>query len=105
MDDIFLTDLGLARKERNEAITRAEAAEALVAELQGHQDGWMDRAFAAEAEAERLREALADIAQATNADDPESYRSDDREGCLDWVYAKATAFLVITQLAVERTIR
>lgn len=29
----------------------AEAAEALVAELQSQQDGWMDRAFAAEAEA------------------------------------------------------
>ena len=37
---------------------RAEAAEALVAELQSHQDGWMDRAFAAEAEVERLRAGL-----------------------------------------------
>jgi DNA repair exonuclease SbcCD ATPase subunit len=41
------------------------------------------------AECERLRAVLADIAEATNVDDPESYRCDDREGCLDWVYAKA----------------
>lgn len=33
MDDIFLSDLGLARKERNEAIARAEAAEGEVARL------------------------------------------------------------------------
>lgn len=43
------------------------------------------------AEVERLRAALADIAKATDADNPESYRCDDREGCLDYVYAKATA--------------
>ena len=42
-----------------------------------------------EAEVERLRAALADIAAMTDADDPESYRCDDREGCLDAVYAKA----------------
>jgi hypothetical protein len=41
MDDIFLTDLGLARKERNDAIARAEAAEGEVARMrvwQGHPD-------------------------------------------------------------------
>ena len=48
------------------------------------------RAEAAEAEVERLRVVLADIASATDVNDPESYRCDDREGCLDYVYAKAT---------------
>jgi chromosome segregation ATPase len=41
MDDIFLTDLELARKERNDAIARAEAAEGEVARMrvwQGHPD-------------------------------------------------------------------
>jgi len=47
------------------------------------------RAETAEAECERLREVLADIAEATDAADPESYRSDDPHGCLDYVYAKA----------------
>ncbi len=51
------------------------------------------RRVTAEAEVTRLREALAYIAEATNVDDPESYRCDDREGCLDWVYAKALAAL------------
>ena len=32
---------------------------------------------------------LTDIRSATNADDPESYRADDREGCLDTVFAIA----------------
>lgn len=40
-----------------------------------------------------LEEALQSIAEATDADDPESYRSDDREGCLDTVHAIATAAL------------
>lgn len=42
------------------------------------------------AEVKMLRAALVNIAEATNADDPDSYRCDDREGCLDYVYAKAT---------------
>jgi hypothetical protein len=46
-----------------------------------------------QAEIARLREALAHIAKATNVDDSESYRCDDREGCLDYVYAKAVATL------------
>jgi hypothetical protein len=45
----------------------------------------------------RLREALADIAEDTDADNPLSYRRNDREGCLDWVYAKATAALTTRQ--------
>ena len=47
------------------------------------------RAETAEAEVARLRAVLGDIAAMTDADDPESYRCDDREGCLDAVYAKA----------------
>ena len=42
-----------------------------------------------EAEVAQLREELRDIAEDTDADNPNSYRSDDREGCLDWVHAKA----------------
>ena len=48
-----------------------------------------DELFDARAEVARLREELADIAAMTDADDPESYRCDDREGCLDWVHDKA----------------
>jgi len=67
---------------RNEA--KREGA--ILAEVTGQRDG-------ARAEVERLREALADIAEDTDADNPLSYRRNDREGCLDWVYAKATAAL------------
>jgi len=42
-----------------------------------------------DAEIARLREALAGIASMTDPDDPNSYRSDDREGCLDTVHACA----------------
>jgi len=38
---------------------------------------------------ERLEEALKTIADVTNPDDPESHRSDDREGCLDTVHSIA----------------
>ena len=41
-------------------------------------------------EIERLRKALQDIKEMTDADDPESYRCDDREGCLETVFATAT---------------
>ena len=37
--------------------------------------------------------ALQNIKDATNADDPESYRADDREGCLDTVFAIASRAL------------
>ena len=36
-----------------------------------------------------LLDALKDIRQMTDADDEESYRADDREGCLDAVFATA----------------
>ena len=73
---------------RNLAL-RAERAEAEVetAKLELSQEKFMRQA--AEAEVARLRDELTDIAEATNVDDPESYRCDDREGCLDYVYAKA----------------
>lgn len=45
------------------------------------------------AENGRLKEALQDIADATNPDDPESYRADDREGCLDTVQHIAVSAL------------
>jgi hypothetical protein len=38
---------------------------------------------------EGLKEALRDIAAMTDADNPDSYRSDDREGCLDAVHSRA----------------
>lgn len=44
-------------------------------------------------EIERLREALQSVADMTDADNPESYRCDDREGCLDTVFATATGAL------------
>ena len=53
-------------------------------------DAVIARLEVAEAECARLRAALTEIAEATDADDPESYRCDDREGCLDWVHDKAT---------------
>ena len=77
-------------------LARAEAAEADSAKWKElHGDRARDlayeyaRANAAEAEVARLQAVLADIAEDTDADNPLSYRSDDREGCLDWVYAKA----------------
>ncbi len=41
------------------------------------------------ASAPELLEALESIAQMTDADDPESYRADDREGCLETVFSVA----------------
>lgn len=43
------------------------------------------------AENATLKEALNDIAEHTDPDDKDNYRSDDREGCLDTVHAIATA--------------
>lgn len=44
-------------------------------------------------ENKRLREALEKIKKATDPDDESSYRADDREGCLDHVFATASAAL------------
>ena len=40
-----------------------------------------------------LKTALASIKSMTDVDNPESYRCDDREGCLDTVFATATRAL------------
>ncbi|HQR98111.1 MULTISPECIES: hypothetical protein [unclassified Polaromonas] len=45
------------------------------------------------AEIERLRAALEDVAECTDPDKDDNYRSDDREGCLDAVFATASAAL------------
>ena len=42
----------------------------------------------------KLEKALREIMEMTNADNSESYRSDDREGCLDTVFAKASRSLM-----------
>ena len=44
-------------------------------------------------EIDRLREVIKDIAEMTDADNPESYRCDDREGCFDTVFSVATEAL------------
>lgn len=46
------------------------------------------------AAAPALLEALEQIAGMTDLDDPESYRSDDREGCLDAVQSVANTALL-----------
>jgi hypothetical protein len=47
-------------------------------------------------------EALREIAAATDADDPESYRCDDREGCLDTVHSIATNALSTIEVPVHK---
>jgi hypothetical protein len=44
-------------------------------------------------ELDRLRDALERIKAMTDADNPNSYRADDREGCLDTVFAVASQAL------------
>ena len=44
-----------------------------------------------------LLAALRDIAEMTDSDNPDSYRLDDREGCLDTVHAKATAAIAAAE--------
>lgn len=60
-------------------------------------DGPISGAVAAlaakDAEIEKLKAALESIAEHTDPDDPESYRSDDSEGCLDRVQAISRAAL------------
>lgn len=46
-------------------------------------------------EIERLRDALQRIKDMTDADNPDSYRADDREGCLDTVFAVASRTLAV----------
>lgn len=44
-----------------------------------------------------IEDALKAIREHTDADNPESYRCDDREGCLDTVHAKAKSTLAILE--------
>ena len=67
----------------------AEAHE-YIANADYEQRQWMHDLYDAADEIERLREALKAVADMTDADNPESYRCDDREGCLDTVFATAT---------------
>jgi len=71
------------RREANDAITAIRARLAAALPAPDEKD----------AEIARLREALAGIASMTDPDDPDSYRSDDREGCLDAAHARARAAL------------
>lgn len=52
-------------------------------------------------EGQQLRDALLaeleSIRNMTNADDPESYRCDDREGCLDTVFCTADAAIAASK--------
>ena len=41
----------------------------------------------------RMETVIKDIAEMTDPDDPESYRADDREGCFDTVFYKASTAL------------
>jgi len=82
------SDCGFARDVEQEAALPTEAAAALAAAHARIRD--------LEQREARLREALDEAAdqlgtirQANDADDPDSYRADDREGCLDWTYARA----------------
>ncbi len=43
-----------------------------------------------ESQVKALIEAVRDIAEMTNPDDPESYRNDDPHGCLEAVYTTAS---------------
>ena len=47
-----------------------------------------------------LEEALREIAAMTNPDDSDSYRSDDREGCLDTIHALASRTALSTEMRV-----
>jgi proteasome assembly chaperone (PAC2) family protein len=42
-----------------------------------------------ETENKRFREVIRNIREMTDVNNPDSYRSDDREGCLDAVFAEA----------------
>ena len=48
-----------------------------------------DREAALEAALKLAAGQFESIRQANDADDPDSYPADDREGCLDWTFAMA----------------
>ena len=58
--------------------------------------GWLIHAAIVQSAADeiaRLRDVLKRIGDMTDADNPESYRCDDREGCLDTVHGVARSSL------------
>lgn len=57
------------------------------------------------ADVRRLRDALRQITQMTDADDGKSYRCDDREGCLDAVHAAALSALTPAATAEQKESR
>ena len=75
--------------EMQKLLARAEDAEATALTVRETLAGVIDERDTALAEVSRLRDVLSDIAEDTDADNPNSYRSNDREGCLDWVHNKA----------------
>lgn len=79
--------------ERDALATRLEIAYRVKAECNDEANFQRSRALAAEALVQSMREALEKIAGHTDPDDPESYRCDDREGCLDTVQSIARAAL------------
>ena len=52
----------------------------------------------------KLLEALRDIAEMTDPDKPGNYRGDDREGCLDTVFAVASEAIRPTPVAGDEAI-
>jgi hypothetical protein len=60
-----------------------------IAYLRNHCRELADLLAAAKGEIERLVDVLARVARHTDVEDPNSYRCDDREGCLDTVHAIA----------------
>lgn len=55
--------------------------------------GWRVVCMLLAEEVRRMRGELQSIADMTDADNPASYRCDDREGCLDTVFSTATEAL------------
>lgn len=79
---ILLSEIAALRGERDEWRVNYDRATRL------HASTCRDLAQA-ERQRDELRKALGDIQAMTDADDPDSYRSDDREGCLDAVHDAA----------------
>jgi hypothetical protein len=88
MSDPIVVDIGAAMQT-------LESNPGLVAKMNELMFGKIiaEQLAAKDAEIAGLRDVLERIAAHTDPDDPESYRCDDREGCLDTVQAIASAAL------------
>ncbi len=82
----LITTLAAENERQGEQIQRMEYSD-------GDAEHWRFLATTLERQLATAREALTDIRDATNADNPGSYRCDDREGCLDTVFAIAARAL------------